>query len=84
LKIKALFILGLTLLVCPGCVMAVLAAARAVKPKEPAPIVKALDTNRDGEIDATEMANASASLKALDRNNDGTISSEELKSTHRK
>ena len=64
--------------------MAVVAVARAMKPKEPDPIVKALDANNDGVIDATEMANAPAALKALDRNNDGKISGDELKAAHRK
>ena len=63
--------------------MAVLAATRAMKPKEPDPVVKALDVNHDGIIDASELANASAALKALDRNNDGQISSGELKAGHR-
>jgi Ca2+-binding EF-hand superfamily protein len=42
------------------------------------PIVAALDANKDGVIDATELANASAALKALDKNADGKLSREEL------
>ena len=34
------------------------------------PLMAALDTNKDGEIDATEIANASAALKTLDKNGD--------------
>lgn len=43
------------------------------------PIVAALDTNGDGELDATEIANASASLLQLDVNGDGSLSKEELR-----
>ena len=42
------------------------------------PIVKVLDTNGDGVIDAGEIANASAALKALDRNGDGQLSRNEF------
>ena len=41
-------------------------------------IVKALDANGDGMIDATEIANASAALKTLDKNGDGKLTSEEF------
>ncbi|MEA3211978.1 MAG: hypothetical protein QOE70_5035 [Chthoniobacter sp.] len=43
------------------------------------PIIAALDTNKDGVIDATELANATASLKALDKDGDGKLSPEELR-----
>ncbi|MDB6173967.1 MAG: hypothetical protein JWL59_3278 [Chthoniobacteraceae bacterium] len=43
------------------------------------PIMAALDTNKDGELDAAEIANASAALKALDTNGDGKISNDELR-----
>ena len=40
-------------------------------------IIKALDTNGDGIIDANEIANAPAALKALDKNGDGRLTVEE-------
>ena len=43
------------------------------------PIIAALDTNGDGEIDATEIANASAALLQLDVNGDGKLSRDELR-----
>ena len=45
----------------------------------PGPLFAALDTNKDGELDADEIANASASLLALDTNGDGKLSREELR-----
>jgi Ca2+-binding EF-hand superfamily protein len=41
-------------------------------------LFEALDTNHDGVIDATEIANAPAALKALDANGDGVITPDEL------
>jgi hypothetical protein len=43
----------------------------------PLPLIKALDANHDGVIDATEIANASAALKTLDKNSDGQLSTDE-------
>ena len=40
------------------------------------PIIAALDTTGDGELDATEIANVSASLLQLDVNGDGKLSRE--------
>jgi hypothetical protein len=40
-------------------------------------IIKALDANGDGVIDATEIANAPAALKALDKNGDGQLTRNE-------
>jgi hypothetical protein len=40
-------------------------------------IVKALDANGDGVIDASEIANAPAELKALDKNGDGQLTRDE-------
>jgi hypothetical protein len=40
-------------------------------------IVRALDTNHDGIIDASEIANASAALKTLDKNGDGRLTRDE-------
>jgi hypothetical protein len=42
------------------------------------PIMKALDTNGDGELDASEIANASTALKSLDANNDGQLARDEI------
>ena len=42
------------------------------------PLMVALDANGDGELDATEIANASAALKTLDKNGDGTLTADEL------
>ena len=42
------------------------------------PLMTALDANGDGELDATEIANASAALKALDKNGDGKLTADEL------
>ena len=48
-------------------------------PRPPLPaIVKALDANGDGVIDATEIANAPAALKALDKNGDGQLTPDEF------
>ena len=43
------------------------------------PIVAALDANKDGEIDATEIANAAAALKTLDKNGDGKLTGDEIR-----
>jgi hypothetical protein len=37
-----------------------------------------LDTNHDGVIDETEIANASTALRKLDRNGDGKLTMNEL------
>ncbi len=41
------------------------------------PLVRALDTNHDGIIDANEIANAPAALKTLDKNGDGQLTVDE-------
>ena len=41
-------------------------------------IVRALDANHDGVIDASEIANASAALKTLDKNGDGKLTPDEF------
>jgi len=47
-------------------------------PRPPTPlIVKALDVNGDGVIDASEIANAPAALKTLDKNGDGQLTRNE-------
>ena len=45
----------------------------------PPPIIAALDANKDGVIDETEIANASAALKTLDKNGDGKLTRDELR-----
>lgn len=47
------------------------------RPPMPA-IVRALDANHDGVIDATEISNASTALKALDKDGDGKLSMQEV------
>ena len=42
------------------------------------PLFAALDTNHDGVIDATEIAQAAEHLKALDKNGDGKITMDEI------
>ena len=43
------------------------------------PAASALDTDRNGEISADEIANAPTSLKALDKNTDGVITEDEVR-----
>lgn len=42
------------------------------------PVVAAIDTNRDGVLDATEIANSATALGALDANKDGALTRDEL------
>jgi EF hand len=42
------------------------------------PIMIALDTNKDGKLDATEIANAAKALKTLDKNGDGELTQDEI------
>jgi len=49
----------------------------APRPPRPA-VVKALDANGDGVMDATEIANAPAALKTLDKNGDGELTPDEF------
>ena len=43
------------------------------------PLLALFDTNHDGVIDPTEIANAPAILKALDKNGDGQLTADELR-----
>ncbi len=43
------------------------------------PIIAALDLNKDGTIDADEIAKAAESLKKLDKNNDGKLTEDEIR-----
>ncbi|MGA2262232.1 MAG: hypothetical protein ABSH28_12430 [Acidobacteriota bacterium] len=44
----------------------------------PQPVFAALDTNHDGVIDGTEIANAASALLTLDKNHDGKLTPDEL------
>src|SRR5688572_20059396 len=50
--------------------------------RPPPPVVVALDADRDGVINATEIANAAQSLLQLDANHDGQLSHDELRPPH--
>lgn len=50
---------------------------RMRRPPMPA-VVRALDANHDGVVDADEIANASAALKTLDKDGDGKLTMREL------
>jgi hypothetical protein len=43
------------------------------------PIIEALDVNKDGTLDAGEIAKASEALKKLDKNGDGKITADEYR-----
>lgn len=43
------------------------------------PLMVALDSNKDGELSAEEIANAPTSLKTLDKNKDGKLTPDELR-----
>ena len=48
-------------------------------PGGPPPIFEALDVNKDGVIDAEEVAKAPESLKTLDKNGDGVLTLDEFR-----
>jgi hypothetical protein len=45
----------------------------------PLPLLTAMDTNHDGELDSDEIAAAKLNLKTLDRNGDGRLTEDELR-----
>lgn len=47
--------------------------------RPPPPVIAVLDANRDGIIDASEIANASKALLTLDKNGDGQLTIDELR-----
>ncbi|MFM7182416.1 MAG: EF-hand domain-containing protein [Verrucomicrobiales bacterium] len=47
-------------------------------PRMPMPLMVALDTNKDGELSAEEIAAASESLAKLDKNSDGKLDRSEI------
>jgi hypothetical protein len=46
------------------------------------PVIRVLDADKDGEISAAEIANASAAIRTLDANSDGIVTAEELRPAH--
>jgi hypothetical protein len=44
------------------------------------PLMAALDANKNGTLEASEIADASNALKKLDKNSDGQITKEEIRS----
>ncbi|HSH95375.1 MAG TPA: hypothetical protein VK968_14625 [Roseimicrobium sp.] len=81
---KTIHLLTLTLSLCTVAVIA--QDAGKPSPEGPRgqgrrpmmPIITALDANKDGVIDATEIANAAAALKTLDKNGDGQLTVDEI------
>lgn len=64
--------------------LAPLFGALAQAPPAPAsrpvsPLLRALDANGDGSLDAAEIANASAALRKLDLNGDGCLTPDEYR-----
>jgi hypothetical protein len=49
------------------------------RPRMVSPLMEALDTNRDGILDAEEIKNAKNALLTLDKNTDGKLTQEELR-----
>jgi Ca2+-binding EF-hand superfamily protein len=53
--------------------------ARADRPHPVDPILRALDTDGNGELSPAEIANAAISLRTLDANGDGKLTRDELR-----
>ncbi len=49
------------------------------RPRMASPLMEALDTNRDGILDADEIKNATKALLKLDKNTDGQLTQDELR-----
>ena len=69
---------GLSLAACAADTNTVKTAAGPGGHRPMMPLVKALDANGDGAIDADEIANAPKALKTLDKNGDGKLTRDEL------
>lgn len=81
-KIKALIVaLGLSV---PSIIIAQDAPAEGARPEHRRPrppvpaVITALDINKDGVIDANEIANAAQLLMSLDKNADGSLTPDEF------
>ena len=62
-----------------GCALGTAAAtAQTQPPKAPPVLLPVLDTDKNGELSAAEIANSSASLLGLDKNADGALSKKEI------
>lgn len=62
-----------------GCVLGISAVqAQTQAPKPPPVLLPVLDTDKNGELSAAEIANASASLLKLDKNADGALGKKEI------
>lgn len=48
------------------------------RPPPPPAVIVVLDTDKDGELSAEEIANAVEALKTLDKDGDGKLSHEEM------
>jgi hypothetical protein len=77
---KALILATAAVVATSGITLAQDAPAEGGRPgRRPAPpLVAALDTNKDGVIDADEIAKSSESLKTLDKDSDGKLTREEV------
>lgn len=84
MKAKAKIALTLvTAALASGIMVAQDAPERPQRPGGPGfrpmiPVMAVLDANKDGSLDAQEIANAPAALQTLDKNGDGILSREEL------
>lgn len=54
------------------------ANAQTPPPKPPPVLLPVLDSDKNGELSAAEIANSSASLLGLDKNADGSLSKKEI------